>query len=756
MAMWLKQSTAVEIKMGPFLDSTDGNTQETGLTISQADVRLAKNGGDWAQKNESTTMVHEEAGWYRCLLDATDTNTLGILIVATHESGALPVWREFLVVPADVYDAEISGSGAGVRSNVVAISDDTTAADNLESEYDGTGYGQVLQRTTIATLSSQTAFTLTAGSADNDAYNGCIAVIEDASTAAQKAVGVVLDYVGASKTITLLTDPAVFTMAATDKITLIADRALKATVDNRTLDVSAGGEAGVDWANIGSPTTTQNLSGTTVKTATDIATAVAALPTAAQNADAVLDESVLDHNTGSKLGAYVELTHSNAVLANQNTTPTRSNTAQAGGASTITLDASASATDDLYNGQVVFLTGGTGAGQTALITDYNGTTKVATVDPAWEVEPDNTTTFRIMQTRLDAVGGGSAPTAEEVAAAVWDEDATAHTGGNKAGAFLVSTYLNTTPTRDGTAQDGDTAEITLDAGASAQNDVYNGQLVYLVSGTGAGQTAIIDDYDGGSKVANVFPAWAVVPDNTSVFSIRQTRMDKLQEITDGVDAAAITLNLINNLVNDILEGVGTDVVSSSVNTGSSTPTSIVDNAAQLNNTIADYYVGCKVRIFNGDNAGLERHVTAYDHTTRTLTVAPAFPAAFSGFTLFRVVAQGLPEASGGAPTAAQVADAVWDEATAGHVAAGSFGELAAEVPTANENADALLKRDLDAVEATAPLHSLLTALLKLVGRTKLEATLLRIYRTNGTTTHATQARTVDAALQPTSELGGAT
>ena len=40
------------------------------------------------------------------------------------------------------------------------------------------------------------------------------------------------------------------------------------TVAGRTLDVSAGGEAGVDWANVGSPTTTLNLSGTTVAATT--------------------------------------------------------------------------------------------------------------------------------------------------------------------------------------------------------------------------------------------------------------------------------------------------------------------------------------------------------------------------------------------------------------------------------------------------------------------------------------------------------
>lgn len=45
---------------------------------------------------------------------------------------------------------------------------------------------------------------------------------------------------------------------------------LAPTVADRTLDVSSTGEAGIDLANVGSPTTTLNLSGTTIKTATDV------------------------------------------------------------------------------------------------------------------------------------------------------------------------------------------------------------------------------------------------------------------------------------------------------------------------------------------------------------------------------------------------------------------------------------------------------------------------------------------------------
>jgi hypothetical protein len=41
---------------------------------------------------------------------------------------------------------------------------------------------------------------------------------------------------------------------------------LSPTTAGRTLDVSATGEAGVDWANVGSPTTTLDLSNTTIKT----------------------------------------------------------------------------------------------------------------------------------------------------------------------------------------------------------------------------------------------------------------------------------------------------------------------------------------------------------------------------------------------------------------------------------------------------------------------------------------------------------
>lgn len=77
-------------------------------------------------------------------------------------------------------------------------------------------------------------------------------------------------------------------------------------------------------------------------------------------------------------------------------TPIRSGTAQAGASSTITLDASASATDNLYNTNLVYISSGTGAGQTRTIQSYVGSTKVATIHPNWTTNPDNTSVFIII------------------------------------------------------------------------------------------------------------------------------------------------------------------------------------------------------------------------------------------------------------------------------------------------------------------------------------------------------------------------
>lgn len=74
-------------------------------------------------------------------------------------------------------------------------------------------------------------------------------------------------------------------------------------------------------------------------------------------------------------------------------------------------------------------------------------------------------------------------------------------------------------------------------------------------------------------------------------------------------------------------------------------------------------------------------------------------------------------------------------------------------PTATAIADAILKRDIDQVEATAALHSLCTAILKAVSRIKDDAGTLKVYRTDGETLHMSQAITTDTGNEPIDELG---
>lgn len=61
--------------------------------------------------------------------------------------------------------------------------------------------------------------------------------------------------------------------------------ALRPTVAGRTLAIAAAGQAGIDWANIGSPTATQGLSGTTILDATNVETKLGTPAGASVSAD---------------------------------------------------------------------------------------------------------------------------------------------------------------------------------------------------------------------------------------------------------------------------------------------------------------------------------------------------------------------------------------------------------------------------------------------------------------------------------------
>ncbi|HAA90663.1 MAG TPA: hypothetical protein DCE07_08890 [Peptococcaceae bacterium] len=62
-------------------------------------------------------------------------------------------------------------------------------------------------------------------------------------------------------------------------------------------------------------------------------------------------------------------------------------TARGGTERTITLEESASREDDCYNDYLIATTGGPGAGQVRKVVDYDGESRVVTVEPRWDAIP---------------------------------------------------------------------------------------------------------------------------------------------------------------------------------------------------------------------------------------------------------------------------------------------------------------------------------------------------------------------------------
>lgn len=119
--MFLRQSTASqEILLGRFVDSTDGNTEETGLTIANTDIKIFKSGATTLANKNSGGATHISNGLYYAVLDATDTDTIGNLEVHVHVAGALSVRNVYTVLDEAVYDALFGTTALATATNITA------------------------------------------------------------------------------------------------------------------------------------------------------------------------------------------------------------------------------------------------------------------------------------------------------------------------------------------------------------------------------------------------------------------------------------------------------------------------------------------------------------------------------------------------------------------------------------------------------------------------------------------------------------
>lgn len=112
MTIYLAQAVAgQEVALGPFLDDTDGKTQETGLSIANTDIKLWKAGATALVNKNSGGATHMANGVYYITLDATDTSAGGPLVIFCHKAGALPVRTECHVGHVDANVREFLGGG---------------------------------------------------------------------------------------------------------------------------------------------------------------------------------------------------------------------------------------------------------------------------------------------------------------------------------------------------------------------------------------------------------------------------------------------------------------------------------------------------------------------------------------------------------------------------------------------------------------------------------------------------------------------
>jgi len=197
----------------------------------------------------------------------------------------------------------------------------------------------------------------------------------------------------------------------------------------------------------------------------------------------------------------------------------RTETAQGPGTgdNQIQFDTGASSMDGAYDPAIVAIIAGTGEGQARRILQYDGTSKTATVNRNWKMNPDATSEFNII-----ADAGG--------------------------------THVN-----EGLAQAGTSTTVTLNTLASPDDNAYEGQMVFVMSGTGEDQARLVLSYDGTTKIASLDRPWERIPNTTSGYVMLPSSPVLLAALTqasiDNIEAGTISATAAGNL-EDTYDGTG--------------------------------------------------------------------------------------------------------------------------------------------------------------------------------------------------------
>lgn len=423
MTALIKKSTAYT-RMFFMTDSSDHITGKTGLTVT---VTLSKNGGAFAAAGGSITEV--SSGWYKINLSTTDTNTVGDLAAHCTAPGADAtdfVDQVFTRTLDDMAYPATSGRSMVVDANGLVD------ANTVKIGPTGSGTAQTARDIGASVLLSSGT-----GTGQLDFTSGVVK-------------GNVTQWLGtAVSTPTVAGVPNVNVKTWNDLATVALP--LVPTTAGRTLDVSVGGEAGIDWANIGSPTTSNNLSGTNISTSQKVD--VDTIKT-----NPVVNAGTVTFPTNSTLASTTNITAGTiATVTNLTNAPTNGDLTATMKASVTTAATAATPTAAAVTGAVGSVTGNVGGnvngnvvgsvasvvgavgsvtGLTASNLDVAVSTRLASADYTAPLSAAGVRTAvglasADLDTQLAAL-----PTAAENSAAVWDETLSGHLVAGSTGAAL--------------------------------------------------------------------------------------------------------------------------------------------------------------------------------------------------------------------------------------------------------------------------------------------------------------------------------
>jgi hypothetical protein len=487
-------ATPPRLAIGQVVQISDGAVQSSGVTIT---VRVE--GGSEATGGGTTAYGADGTVYYTPT--QAETNYTAFVVIANKAS----CFSASITVVTTA--TAVSGT-----VDIGAVSGDATAADNLELDYDGTGYAKA--NSTIGTATDVTNGVTASTVTDKTGYSisGTKTTLDDLNDVSTAEVNTQVD-LGLSE---IGLDHLVAASVTGTDIT-----------DNSIIAYMVSKSATADWDSF-------------VNT-TDALEAIA--DSAGGDATAANQTTIINHLTDVKGTSFVKDTHS---LTDITADVTGINGAAMRGTDSALL--AASAPTNFGDLAITASTGRVTIGTNADKTGYSISGSITTLD------------------------GLNDPTAAAIADAVLDESLSAHNTGGTLGKAIRQIKEGVVSAESTVNDASATTTSFVTALTSAVDDFYNDKILVFISGALEGQGRIISDYNGTTKAVTFDEATTSAPANGDGFIILGIHSHPItqikQEVRTEMDSNSTQLAAIvadtNELQGDWVNGGRLDLILDSV------------------------------------------------------------------------------------------------------------------------------------------------------------------------------------------------